>query len=579
MSLKCVYGFSLAQNRLYHVLEAIALDVNDLVCPSCLNPVITVNGSIRAKHFRHHLSEEMKKCSETSLHIRAKILLSGFRSINIPIRDSLSFLRINNEVLETRVFELNNPSGTVLKSAVELSITSHGVIPDCTLEVDFGNGESTTVNYEVFVTHAVDEQKREKIKNTGQVFIEIDLSDLDYDIDDFKLEEALLDLKRHSFKSNRPAPEKFSNKLGCGWLFFGSIEAESQYHRYISEKTFSGLNLYGKTRFETLVHTADGGSNLVSSSNDNLGLVNSIAVNIISDSIVCNSDFGEVRLDRRLNPYPPHDEIPRLYCKAVLSEIENEHFRRADAVVMAEISSIDKLLSETIAINDYPREVTGIFHALFKCKYSTALSKVFGNRLILIVPFIIDLVGGHYVEADHIVDSCFKHLATPCDSFESKVSSMIFNIRKNFPQEHGGYIWLKSDVQIENKFSRECTRRAISKLSAHDDFVTASSMDRIEFSIKKLLINLCELKLLSRGSNGSSFGLGAIGFNDYCRTYFSGVYYKKIMALVSSNKVCKESYEMFNKINSEYNVIKWIPGNRWAYGYSNNMKLLTEKFQ
>lgn len=175
-------------------------------CPACHGKLIAKNGGeIYRHHFAHDGGQECQYGVETSLHFLAKEIISR----GIPVRFPASYFRFTtcwNHMLWRREFRgpYKGMAKVVLKSAnnryritektsikpdsVKLEHRIGGVIPDIVLEC---KGRPLIV--EIFVSHAVDEEKKKKLKFLGIPAIEINLSEIDRDVDEAFLEEALED--------------------------------------------------------------------------------------------------------------------------------------------------------------------------------------------------------------------------------------------------------------------------------------------------------------------------------------------------------------------------------------------------
>lgn len=126
------------------------LDCN-CFCPSCKQPLVAKNaGTKREHHFAHFSVVECEHAYQTALHYMAKDLFLEMQYLtfiknNVPVQ-----YKIDNVELECKVNE---------------------IIPDILVTCD---GKRFIV--EIFVTHAVDDIKKQKIKDMKFSAIEIDLS-------------------------------------------------------------------------------------------------------------------------------------------------------------------------------------------------------------------------------------------------------------------------------------------------------------------------------------------------------------------------------------------------------------------
>ena len=125
------------------------------VCPSCGSALIARKGDKREHHFAHYGNTDCSGGVETALHLLAKQLICNTRTLYVPSPDNYNKGDIK----------------TYLNSEMECRDYST-FIPDIVLK-----NETEVLGIEILVTHAVDEDKTEKIRAAQLPTIEIDLSD------------------------------------------------------------------------------------------------------------------------------------------------------------------------------------------------------------------------------------------------------------------------------------------------------------------------------------------------------------------------------------------------------------------
>lgn len=139
------------------------------VCPSCRMPLIAKNaGKIKIPHFAHGANSECVTAVQTSLHYLAKEIF-----------------------LEAKVFHFRKFDGRTARyniSEVILENKICGIIPDVIL-----NCEGKSFIVEIFVSHSVDEEKKQKIKDMNVSAVEYDLSKADRNIGKEELRGILFD--------------------------------------------------------------------------------------------------------------------------------------------------------------------------------------------------------------------------------------------------------------------------------------------------------------------------------------------------------------------------------------------------
>ncbi|MDE7291552.1 MAG: hypothetical protein K2N58_05845 [Treponemataceae bacterium] len=123
----------------------------DCVCPGCGQPLVAKNnGKKKEHHFAHFRTAECEHGYQSALHYMAKDVFLEMKEFTFVKNGAPVKYRIDDVVLEKNVAS---------------------VIPDILVTCD---GKRFIV--EIFVTHAVDDEKKEKIKALKLSALEIDLS-------------------------------------------------------------------------------------------------------------------------------------------------------------------------------------------------------------------------------------------------------------------------------------------------------------------------------------------------------------------------------------------------------------------
>lgn len=121
------------------------------ICPGCGQPLVAKNnGEQKTHHFAHRSTAECAHGYQSALHYMAKDVFLEMKEFTFMKNGAPEKYRID---------------GIVLEKAVD------SVIPDILVTCD---GKKFIV--EIFITHAVDNEKKEKIKNLKLSALEIDLS-------------------------------------------------------------------------------------------------------------------------------------------------------------------------------------------------------------------------------------------------------------------------------------------------------------------------------------------------------------------------------------------------------------------
>ena len=233
------YGID-QNNRLVHVDDVPNGLKCGCVCPSCHAPLVARNGgSILAHHFAHSSGTECATGYQTSIHLLAKEIIQDAKRIYLPeivaryafrvpeVEDEfiyetergdreLRFSACGNEAFEKKFFAGGFVSDRI--ESVELEQSQGGMIPD--IVVHFKDGARLFV--EIYVTHKVDEEKKEKLRAQGVSCIEINLSAIERGLSKAELAKLLYD-------------EDFMEDH-CHWAYNKKTELfERQYTDYVSK--------------------------------------------------------------------------------------------------------------------------------------------------------------------------------------------------------------------------------------------------------------------------------------------------------------------------------------------------------
>ena len=139
-------------------------------CPSCGAALIAKKGNIREHHFAHYGDLDCSTGSESALHLMAKRVLASRKELFVPGKS-------REECGRVQFF-----------SCVELESREYpSIIPDAIMK----NG-TEILCVEILVTHAVDEEKLQKLVAAKIPTVEINLSVLIEDFDEETVTEVLL---------------------------------------------------------------------------------------------------------------------------------------------------------------------------------------------------------------------------------------------------------------------------------------------------------------------------------------------------------------------------------------------------
>lgn len=579
-TIKCVFGLNKEENALYHIDQAISLKMVNLVCPSCYKKLTAVNGVVRAKHFRHDASDHTNHCSETSLHIRAKNIISKQNFISIPLSSAYSILSVENGILKRDRIPFIDPAGKVVSSSMELRKAEYGVVPDCTMDVDFGNGVPAEVNFEISVTHAIDDKKLDKISKSTSIFVEIDLSSVDRDLSDEELLEILLDHTKYSVKHNKAAPSSMTEKIPKGWHLFHTKEADLQYEKFLGSLCTDIDSKAPGRNFTATAYKFDFGREDFKS-DDLLSSEEGIPVITVNpDYIVSSSKSGASKLARYPEPYPCYVSI----CEFHFRELESQARYKVAAMwfksALEEFKMMDNYLSSIIPIDRHQGVSAPLVKDLFGSRYVDATLFVRGYAFFgSILTAMLKIMTQGSMTPDAICDRCFADLNIPLkivyDGYSRRLSYIDNNIWKNSLKRAG----VEYDVSKINTGSLADKFPSLLDMSAFlKSVLETMSMDKIEFLIKSCLKNLQATGLVSRSACGNLFSLGGTSIQDCLKSYYRVKYYKKLNIMLGLDHLTEDYTEVFCCASRDFSFITSIPGNGWCYGYRKTLNNLSDKF-
>ena len=149
----------------------------DYLCPGCKQPVIAKKGEKKVHHFAHKSAGSCSTGYETALHLLAKEIIVRERTFRLP-DSSDRFARHKS----TTILAADNEITFRLPLAYSIEVEPGKIrseqklgnrIPDIIIDA---YGKQLVV--EIFVTHAVDEEKLNDLEGEGVSVVEVDLSEL-----------------------------------------------------------------------------------------------------------------------------------------------------------------------------------------------------------------------------------------------------------------------------------------------------------------------------------------------------------------------------------------------------------------
>lgn len=171
--------YALQGNELLHISQVESGLKCNCVCPSCGSELVARKGKKMMHHFAHHNTDVCKYGYETSLHMAAKDIILKAKKLWLPA------VYINFE---------SGKSKEVIKEAIQIDVDDvilekrmDDIIPDIIVKC---GGKELII--EIFVTHAIDEVKLNKIASKDISTLEIDLSIKEKAISSSELEKILI---------------------------------------------------------------------------------------------------------------------------------------------------------------------------------------------------------------------------------------------------------------------------------------------------------------------------------------------------------------------------------------------------
>lgn len=157
------YGIDKSTNELRNIDDVQSgLDCN-CVCPKCGSALEAHKGKVYRHHFQHHSVIECKGAFESQLHILSKAIIEEHKAIMLPDYNGVycSFLHKQQSFSE------------VIQESIQGDLQ-----PDCLCKYLDEHGNEQILWVEILYTHAVDDDKAQKIRDRQIACVEIDVSQL-----------------------------------------------------------------------------------------------------------------------------------------------------------------------------------------------------------------------------------------------------------------------------------------------------------------------------------------------------------------------------------------------------------------
>ena len=191
-------------------------------CPSCGNQLIARQGTHNTNSFAHVNGQECPFGYQTSLHLLAKEIIKDGCVFRLPPamkcedyyndlmisydKTSVIISKDQRSKLGNRIEKLISPKNIdTSQNAFSVALeekTEKGFIPDIILSAKLPDGNTRRLYIEIYVTHKVDDEKKQKIFESGVSAVEYDL---------------------HSLKGEEIGKEKLKKILEtgemCSWIY------------------------------------------------------------------------------------------------------------------------------------------------------------------------------------------------------------------------------------------------------------------------------------------------------------------------------------------------------------------------
>lgn len=175
--------YALKDGKLTHISEVESGLNCACICPSCGESLVAKKGNRMIHHFAHKANSECIYGYQTSLHLLAKDILLEEKRILLP-KVQINFYAHDGSHKEV---EISNEKFLELDNVV-LEKKQGEIIPDVIAYC--GNKK---LYIEIYVTHKIDDNKRNRIIKDDVSTIEIDLSEVDRYISKDMLKKILLE--------------------------------------------------------------------------------------------------------------------------------------------------------------------------------------------------------------------------------------------------------------------------------------------------------------------------------------------------------------------------------------------------
>ena len=231
------FGYKENTKEIFHISKVENGNKCNCVCISCGAQLTAKQGKIKIHHFAHRKETNCVGSHETLLHLLTKEVIQEQKSIYLPKlkieSNKLTHIHIKRKIFFNENFDLYN---------IKVEKKEGEIQPDLGCDVLYNN-KKHKIFIEVGVTHFVEEEKKEYLKNNNINCIEINLKDLYkkikiLNIEDLK-EEIKDYLKRYSKDNIKWINQNIINKTEEVAIL--NKEIKKRYYE-ISKKVIDSIN-------------------------------------------------------------------------------------------------------------------------------------------------------------------------------------------------------------------------------------------------------------------------------------------------------------------------------------------------
>lgn len=161
------------------------------ICAACKRSLVAKMGEVKAPHFAHYVEKgtildcSAQKANESGLHQMAKEIIAKGDHIHLPeieIDADKDESRNINDEKQCEPLHIKDKQTWYFSSA-EVEKTCKGFTPDVYL-----HGKKNELLVEIMVTHPVDAEKRKRVEQAGLPMIQINISDIYNNLEEFSKE-------------------------------------------------------------------------------------------------------------------------------------------------------------------------------------------------------------------------------------------------------------------------------------------------------------------------------------------------------------------------------------------------------